>query len=299
MKFSITPKQNVLLAPYTTYKIGGPADLFIEVNNERELEITVKEARTQNIPFFLLGCGANILIGDGGIRGLVIHNKADSVKINDNEVTAESGAVIADLINITSEKGLSGLEHFAGIPSSVGGALWQNLHFLSPDRLRTVFISDALENAKVLLPNNKVALMNKSEMGFGYDESIFHHKPIVVLEATFKLEVKTKTEIEKIIVDNLAWRAEKQPSVEKFPSCGSVFKKIAGVGAGRLIDQAQLKGKSIGGAMVAKTHANFIVNMGGAKARDVRNLIELVQKTVKDKTGYSLETEIKFIGEFS
>jgi UDP-N-acetylmuramate dehydrogenase len=299
MKFSITPKQNEKLAPYTTYKIGGPADLFIEVNNERELEITVKEARTQNISFFLLGCGANILIGDGGIRGLVIHNKADSVKIQNNIVTAESGAVIADLIKLTSEKGLSGLEHFAGIPSSVGGALWQNLHFLSPDRSKTVFISDVLKNAKVLLPNNTVSLMSKEDMKFGYDESIFHHKSIIVLEATFELEVKTKAKIEKIISDNLAWRAEKQPPVDKYPSCGSVFKKIEGVGAGRLIDGAGLKGKRIGGAQIAESHANFIVNMGGAKAKDVRDLIALVQNTVKEQTGYSLETEIKFVGDFN
>src|SRR3990167_6528375 len=264
MKFSGNIKKNEALAPYTTYKIGGQADYFIEVHNSIELETAVKEARENELAFFLLGTGANILIGDGGYKGLIIHNCANNYKFNNNKLTVESGAIIADLIKATSDKGLSGLEHFAGIPSSVGGALWQNLHFLAPDRKSTVFISDILENAKVLLQDNKLSLMSKEEMGFGYDESVFHHQQILVLEATFTLTPKPIIEIEKVIADNLAWRNEKQPLLEKYPSCGSVFKKIEGVGAGRLIDQVGLKGKRIGNAEVSPKHANFIVNTGNA-----------------------------------
>lgn len=298
MKFSVDVKKNEVLAPYTTYKIGGLADYFIEAHNCIELEKAVKEARENGLDYFLLGTGANILIGDRGFRGLVIHNKADNFKFDHTKLIAESGAIIADLIKATAEKGLSGLEHFAGIPSSVGGALWQNLHFLAPDRKSTVFISDILENAKVLLENNKVSLMNKDEMKLGYDESIFHHQQIFVLEATFNLTPKPKTEIESIVADNLAWRAEKQPPLEKYPSCGSVFKKIEGVGAGRLIDRVGLKGKRIGNAQISEQHANFILNLGGATAKDVHDLIELIQKTVKEQTGHTLETEIKFVGQF-
>lgn len=298
MSLSSKFQRNILLAPYTTYKIGGPADYFFEANNSQELCNAITEARKSKLPFFLLGSGANILIGDKGFRGIVIHNKANDFTFNEKMLTAESGAIIADLIEKSAEKGLSGLEHFAGIPSTVGGALWQNLHFLSPDREQTVFISDVLVDATVLDTNGKTTQLKKEDMGFGYDESIFHHKAIIILESTFLLTTKPKEEIRRVIDANLAWRDEKQPHLDKYPSCGSVFKKIEGVGAGRLIDKAGLKGKRIGNAQIAEQHANFILNLGGAKAKDVRDLIDIIQQTVSENSGYNLETEIKFIGEF-
>jgi UDP-N-acetylmuramate dehydrogenase len=291
-------RKNVKIAPYTTYKIGGPADYFVVVKTKKELVNAVVKARKNRTPYFVLGAGANILFGDKGFKGLVIKNEANKISISGNIITAESGATIAELIKTSVEKSLSGLEHFAGIPSTIGGAIWQNLHFLSPDRTKTVFIESVVESAEILDEENKIRKVAKEFFEFGYDKSILHRKNLVVTEVIFKLEPKQKIIIEKQIEENLKWRKEKQPLLEKFPSCGSVFKKIENAGAGRLIDKVGLKGYRIGGAQVSEKHANFIVNTAGATAQNVRDLIKLIQEKVFGETGYKLETEIDFIGEF-
>jgi UDP-N-acetylmuramate dehydrogenase len=268
------------------------------VTNKQELVQAVIQARKNNVPYFILGTGANILFGDKGFRGLVIKNEADNVHINGNSVIAESGATVADLIELTAQHGLSGLEHFVGIPSTVGGAVWQNLHFLAPDRQSTLFIESILESAEILDEENNIQIVDKDFFKFGYDYSILHDRDLLVTEATFNLSIKPESEIRAQAETNLAWRNEKQPSVIDFPSCGSVFKKIADIGAGRLIDQVGLKGFRIGGAEISNHHANFIVNVGGATASDILSVIKKVQETVKKQTGYELETEISFIGEF-
>lgn len=291
-------QENVTLAPYTTYKIGGPADFFVEVKSSTELVHAVVEARKKRVPYFVLGCGANILMTDKGFRGLVIHNKAEHVSfLPSNQVVAESGATIAHLIHIALNKELSGFEHFVGIPSTVGGAIWQNLHFLSPDRQSTLYIEDIVVHAHVLDENDKIHTAEKEFFNFGYDHSILHDREIIVLDVAFQLTPKPKAEIKAQMDANLDWRNAKQPQLWEFPSCGSVFKKIEGVGAGRLIDEAGLKGKQIGNAQVSPKHANYIVNLGGATAKDVLDLISLVQQEVKAKTGYQLETEISIVGE--
>lgn len=291
-------EENIPLAPYTTYKIGGTADYFYAARSKNDLIQAVNEAKKHKTPFFILGLGANILVSDKGFRGLVIHNKATNFSFENNLLVAESGATIADLINASLDKELSGLEHFAGIPSTVGGACWQNLHFLAPDRESTIFLDSVVKSALVL-ENGKEKLVPKEYFKFGYDDSILHHnKDIFVLEVTFELKSKNKKLIAEQITSNLKWRNEKQPQLDEFPSCGSVFKKIEGIGAGRLIDKCGLKGKQIGGAMVSPKHANYIVNTGRATAQDVRNLIELVQKEVLNQTSFKLEPEISFIGEF-
>lgn len=291
-------EKNVKIAPHTTYKIGGLVDYFVVVKDKDELINAIIRASENKIPYFILGTGANILFGDKGFRGLVIKNKADGVSISDNLVTAESGATLEKLIKITSEKDLSGFEHFAGIPSTVGGALWQNLHFLSPDRTETIFIDSILESAEILDESNNLQKVSKDFFEFGYDTSILHNKDLIVTEATFKLESKEKAVIQKQIGENLKWRTEKHPALENYPSCGSVFKKIENIGAGRLIEQVGLKGYRIGDAQVSEKHAGFIVNTGNATAQDVRNLIKLIQEKVFKETGHNLETEISFVGEF-
>lgn len=290
-------QRNVRLAPLTTYQIGGPADLFVEANTKEELVAAILGAHKEGLPFFVLGTGANILIGDKGVRGLVIHNRAKGFAFEGDTLVAESGAEIADLITAAADRGLSGIEHYAGIPSSVGGALRQNLHFLSPDRTTTLYIGDIVERALVL-ENDEIQTVDHDYFAFGYDDSIINHQPVFVLEASFRLTPGDKKSIEAQIQANLAWRREKQPQLEEFPSCGSVFKKIEGVGAGRLIDAAGLKGVRAGGAMISPQHANFIVNTGGATADNVLELIHLVQEKVEETSGYRLETEIGFVGEF-
>ena len=182
-----------ILAPYTTFKIGGPADLFYEPRTADELATAILAAREHGVPHFLLGLGANILIGDRGFRGLVIRNLARDLRfsLEERTVRAESGAVVwPDLIEAAIAHGLSGLEHYVGIPSTVGGALWQNLHFLSPApaRERTMFIAEVTRGAEILTAEGERREVDVSWFEFGYDTSVLHHRPDVVLAATFQLE---------------------------------------------------------------------------------------------------------------
>ncbi len=291
-------RTGVTLAPYSTYAIGGPADYFVAAQSKQHLRDAIAAAQKVGMPFFILGCGANVLFGDKGFRGMVIKNEARAYRFEDTTLIAESGATIEELIHASAERNLSGMEHFAGIPSTVGGALWQNLHFLSPDRTRTVFIAEIFERAEIVDTNGNIHTLDARDFEFGYDHSILHTQTLIVLEARFVLHIKPKNEILAQAAANLAWRAEKQPDIATYPSCGSVFKKIDGIGAGRLIDQVGLKGARIGGIAVSEKHANFLVNMGGGTASDVRALIAHIQERVRAETGHLLEPEISFIGEF-
>lgn len=295
-------RTDVLLAPFTTFRIGGPADLFYEPETADELERALLTARELGIPYFLLGLGANILIGDRGFRGLVIRNQARDVQIHESgEVAAASGTVVwPDLIEATVAQGLSGLEHYAGIPSTVGGALWQNLHFLAPApaRERTLFIAEVTTGAEILTEEGERRAVDVGYFQFGYDDSILHHRNDVVLAANFRLTAAPPERLRRIIEENLAWRHERHPPLDTEPSAGSIFKKIAGIGAGRLIDECGLKGARIGGAMVTQRHANILINTGNATAADVRALIAHIQEVVAARTGYALEVEIGFVGEF-
>ncbi len=292
-----------VLAPYTTFQIGGPADLFYEAHSAAELAEAVLLARELDLPYFVLGLGANILVGDLGVRGFVIRNKAAHVRIEPEtgRVWAESGTVVyPDLIEQAVSAGLSGLEHYVGIPSSVGGALWQNLHFLSPppERERTMFIEEVVLSADLLTEEGERKTVDRDYFEFGYDYSILHDRRDLVLAATFQLQPAEEARMREIMAANLEWRRERHPPLDTEPSAGSIFKKIEGVGAGRLIDWAGLKGFRIGGAQVTQRHANIVINTGGATAADVRRLIAHVQRTVEADQGYRLSTEIGFVGEF-
>ena len=292
-----------VLAPYTTFQVGGPADLFYEPRSADELAAAIGAAREHGVPFFLLGLGANILIGDRGFRGLVIRNLARHLEFDPQAgtVRAESGAVVwPDLIEAAVARGLSGLEHYVGIPSTVGGALWQNLHFLSPApaRERTMFIAEATRGAEILTSEGERREVGVEYFEFGYDDSVLHHQPDVVLAATFQLEPGDPARMRRIVEENLQWRRERHPPLDTEPSAGSIFKKIEGIGAGRLIDQCGLKGTRVGGAMVTHRHANIFINTGGATAADVRALIRRCQEVVEARTGYRLEVEIGLVGEF-
>ena len=296
-------RRHEMLGPFTTFKIGGPADYFVEVRSVDELVNVVGITRTHNVPYFLLGVGANILVGDAGFRGLVIRNCADKISIDSESgrVTAESGAIVfPDLIDVCVAIGLSGLEHFVGIPSTVGGALWQNLHFLSPPpkRERTIFIEEVVHEAEILRADNTRSTVDVDYFNFGYDYSALHDTEDIVLRATFQLTPADRGRMKEIMDANLQWRRERHPPLDREPSAGSIFKKIEGIGAGRLIDAAGLKGTRIGGAEVTHRHANILVNRGGATASDVIALINLIRATVYEHSGYELEPEISMVGEF-
>lgn len=289
------------LAQYTTFRIGGPADLFYFTQTAEDLATAVLAARKLSVPWFVLGLGANILIGDKGFRGLIIRNQAGHFTFsNDGMLLVESGAVVADLIPEAVERGWSGLEHYVGIPSTVGGAVWQNLHFLEPEpeRKRTMFIADVFSSCDLLTEEGERKTVDSEYMQFGYDTSVLHHRRDVALAVTFQLQRGDTAVMHRIMQENLSWRGARHPWLQFHPSAGSIFKKIEGMGAGRLIDQCGLKGLRQGDAQISHIHANIMVNLGKATARDVRELITIAQDAVEGKFGVRLEPEIGFIGEF-
>lgn len=289
------------LAPYTTFRIGGPADLLYDATSADDLANAVTLARELQLPYFVLGLGANILVGDRGFRGVVIRNLARASRLLDgSRLWAETGTTVRDLIFTAIEHRLSGLEHYIGIPSTVGGAVWQNLHFLSPApaRERTMFIAEVVESCEILTEGGARRTVGPDYLAFGYDDSVFHHTRDVALAVTFHLAPGDPADMHRILQENLSWRGARHPWIDIHPSAGSIFKKIEGVGAGRLIDQCGLKGFRMGGAQVSHIHANIMVNLGGATAADVRALIAHVQGAVLAEHGQRLEPEIAFVGEF-
>jgi UDP-N-acetylmuramate dehydrogenase len=297
-------RRNEPLAPYTTFRIGGPADLLFEATSADALANAVLAARENDVPYFVLGLGANILVGDRGFRGLVIRNTAQAYEFREQgdlcHVWSESGAIVKTLIQQSVARGWSGLEHYVGIPSTVGGAVWQNLHFLSPApaRARTMFIAEVFESCEILSQENERKVVGADYVKFGYDDSVFHHRRDIVLSATFRLARGDQAVLQRILQENLSWRGGKHPWLDWHPSAGSIFKKMEGVGAGRLVDQCGLKGFRRGGAQISHIHANIMVNLGGATAKDVRELIAIAQKAVETECGVHLEPEIGFVGEF-
>jgi UDP-N-acetylmuramate dehydrogenase len=295
-------KRDEPLASYTTFRIGGPADLLYNAMTADDLAIAVQAARHLEVPYFVLGLGANILIGDKGFRGLVIRNTCGRFEFSDDgKLKVESGAVVGDIIPKAVERGWSGLEHYVGIPSTIGGAVWQNLHFLEPEpeRKKTMFIADVFDSAEILSEENERRIVDKDYMKFGYDTSILHTRRDVVLSATFQLIPGDTAAMHRVMQENLSWRGSRHPWLQIHPSAGSIFKKIEGVGAGRLIDQCGLKGFRQGDAQISHIHANIMVNLGKATAKDVRELIVIAQEAVEKKLGFHLEPEISFIGEFA
>lgn len=295
-------RRNVPLAPHTTFRIGGPADLFFRARTPEELCLAISAARELGVPSFLLGRGANILVGDKGFRGVVIRCDIRTLEfLPDGRVLAGAGLdTFPDLINATVARGLGGLHHFVGIPSTVGGAVWQNLHFLAPApaRERTMFWDEFMEGATILTPDGAVRRVDTDYFRFGYDYSIIHETGDAVLDVSLKLVPTPIAELRRVIRENLAWRDERHPDMWLYPCAGSIFKKIDGIGAGRLIDECGLKGHAHGAAQIFHKHANIIVNLGGATAAEVMTLIDLARTTVARETGYELEAEIGLVGEF-
>ena len=290
------------LAPLTTFRIGGPADRLFHARTSDDLAESIQVARDLGIPHFLLGKGANVLVGDGGFRGLVIRCEVGGMDfLEDGRVRAGAGVEThPDLIEATVSRGLGGLHHFVGIPSTVGGAMWQNLHFLSPapERERTVFIEEVVTSAEILSEEGERRTVDRKYFRFGYDYSILHERDDVVLSVDFQLTPAPPEELRRVMEENLAWRKNRHPDLNVVASAGSIFQKIEGIGAGRLIDQCGLKGRTEGGAQIFTKHANIIVNRGDATAADVCALIDLAQTRVADELGYELMPEITFVGEF-
>ncbi len=284
--------QNELMSKHTTFKIGGAADWFLMPQTKEQIAEVLKLVKTEKLPCFILGNGSNLLVGDKGIRGIVIclYKKMDDINVQGDRIYVQSGALLSKLSNAALAAGLSGVEFASGIPGTVGGALFMNAGAYEHE------ISEVVETVEYMDAEGNIFEMSASQCGFGYRKSVFSENDYVILGCTLRLKKADKEEIKALIGDYTQRRVSKQP-LEK-PSAGSTFKRPAGYFAGGLIEQAQLKGYTIGGAQVSEKHAGFIINKGGATARDVLELIEYVKKTVFEMSGVMLEPEVKMIGEF-
>src|SRR6266550_163832 len=202
-------KRDEPLAPYTTFRIGGPADLMYNATSADDLANAVLRARELSVNYFVLGLGANILVGDKGFRGLVVRNTSSSFNFSDDgRLSIESGAVVGEIIPKAVERGWSGIEHYVGIPSTIGGAVWQNLHFLEPEpeRKRTMFIADVFESCEILSEEGERQTVDADYMQFGYDTSVLHHRRDVALAVTFKLSPGDPAKMHRVMQENLSWR---------------------------------------------------------------------------------------------
>lgn len=279
------------MSNHTTFKIGGIADMYVSVKNSDELSGVIKLANEVKLPFTVIGNGSNILVGDKGIRGIVIEigGGMNECTVKDNIIYAESGILLSKLASVAAQHSLSGMEEISGVPGTLGGGIYMNAGAYGgeiKDIVRNVTYVDALGTSHTV--SNK-------ECGFGYRTSVFADGGKYIVSAELELKPMEKSEIQEKMNEYKRRRAEKQPI--SFPSAGSTFKRPAGNFAGTLIEQAGLKGYKIGGAMVSTLHAGFVINSGGATSADVRELIKHIQNTVKEKFGIELEPEVKFLGE--
>ena len=284
------------LARFTTMRVGGPADLFAVAHNAFELRALVRFARSRGLPHLVLGRGSDVVIADAGVRGLVVQNRAEGSRVDEERYVAEAGVPMARAATETQRAGLTGLEFGLAIPGTVGGAVWANAGAHEAD------IAGILESARVLDAAGSESVVPTGELALSYRDSRFKHvepgaNPELVLEATFLLAPAEPDVIKERLDEIRRWRQAHQPL--GIPSAGSVFRNPPGDSAGRLIDAAGLKGLRIGGATVSEKHANFIVNDRKGHAADVRRLAERVRAEVEARHGTRLELEIEFLGDWS
>ncbi|MGE6754532.1 UDP-N-acetylmuramate dehydrogenase [Rossellomorea sp. NPDC071047] len=283
-------KRDELLREHLYTKLGGRADFFLTPTTYEEVQNIVKLSNEVDVPFTLLGNGSNLIVKDGGIRGIVLHLKNfKDIKTTDQLIVAQSGAAIIDVSRRALAEKLSGLEFACGIPGTVGGALFMNAGAYGGE------IKDVLDYCHVVDREGNLVKRTAAELELDYRHSNIAEKGDIVLEATFSLKPGDYEEIKAVMDDLTDKRESKQPL--EYPSCGSVFKRPPGYFAGKLIQDSELQGTNFGGAEVSTKHAGFIVNKDNATASDYISLIEHVQKTVKEKFDVELEREVRIIGE--
>lgn len=289
-KHGIDIKEQVPLSKYTFTKTGGPAQYLAFPKNETELTQLVSAARQAQLPLTVIGNASNLIIRDGGISGLVlILTEMNEIKVAAEQVTAQAGARIVDTAFTAAHAGLSGLEFAAGIPGSVGGAVFMNAGAYGGETC------EAVQSVRVLTQTGEVKTYTNEEMAFSYRNSLVQETGDIVIAATFALTKAPKAPILANMHYLNALRRYKQPL--EYPSCGSVFKRPTGHYVGPMIIQAGLQGRQIGGAQDSTKHAGFIVNKGGATATDYLDLIHLIQKVIKEKFAIDLQTEVRIIGQ--
>jgi len=281
------------MAHHTTLRAGGPVDLLAIALGGEALRQAVGLAWAHGVPCQVLGSGSNVLVGDAGIRGLVVLNRARVMHVTRTRARAESGAAFAALARRCVSRGLAGLEWASGIPGTVGGAVFGNAGAWGSD------VASTLVQATILEPDGSATVWPAGQFEYGYRTSILKRsaaRSVVVLEAEFVVHRGDKEALQARVAEISARRRASQP---RGPSCGSVFRNPPGNYAGRLIEAAGLKGRESGRAQISPGHANFIVNLGGATAADIKALIDLARQTVQEQFGVELELEVEMLGEWS
>jgi UDP-N-acetylmuramate dehydrogenase len=284
-------KINEEMKNHTTFRIGGPADIFISAESVDEIRKILELCGENNVPCMIMGNGSNMLVSDKGIRGVVVQigSKMSACKIDGETVYAEAGILMSALAKKILAAELSGFEFASGIPGTLGGGIYMNAGAYGGE------LKDIIEEVTYINEDNQIKTAKNAELDFGYRHSMFETGKYVILSCMMKLKKGNPEEIKAQMVDYMKRRNDKQPV--SMPSAGSTFKRPEGYFAGKLIQDAGLMGFSIGGAQVSEKHAGFVVNKGGATACDVLDLIEHVQKTVKKKFGVDLEPEVRLIGD--
>lgn len=278
------------LSKYTMTKLGGSADLLVIPATVEETKVAVRYAYENKIPLLLLGNGSNMVVRDGGVRGIVLHlSELNEIQVDGNRIHAQSGALIIDVSKRAAEEALTGLEFACGIPGSVGGAMAMNAGAYGGE------IKDIIVQTTVLTKSGELVVLSKEELALGYRKSIISKEGYFVLSADFRLAEGDKEAIDAKVADLTFQRESKQPL--EYPSAGSVFKRPPGYFAGKLIQDCGLQGKGHGGAEVSTKHAGFIVNKNRATASDYIRTIEMVRAEVKKKFDVELELEVKIVGE--
>jgi UDP-N-acetylmuramate dehydrogenase len=290
-------KFNEPLKRYTAWKIGGPADALLEPTNAEELIEAVEKAREHGVPVSVLGGGTNVLVRDGGIRGLTIRlaKSLTGIHVEGRSVTAEAGVLYPVLANTTAGTGLRGLEFATGIPGTVGGAVYMNAGAYGGETKDVLDWADVFREGRVVRMHNVVEMLHATSLRLSYRRSVLHdHPDWVVLRAGYTLEPGDPGELKARIKE---FRAQRMNGSPNRPSCGSTFKRPPGDFPGRVIEAAGLKGTRVGQIEVSPVHANYLVNLGGGTAREALELIELVKEKVRERMGIDLEEEVRVVGE--
>ena len=291
---NITGKDNVRINEpmknHTTFKIGGPAQYYVTPESVTQIQEVVSLCKDKNIPLHVIGNGSNILVGDDGVNGVVLalFNTFSDYEIKDNVITAQAGMSLIKLAVIALREGLTGLEFASGIPGSVGGAVYMNAGAYDGQ------MKDVVTSVTVLDEAGNIRILGRDELDMGYRTSAVAKHNMIVLQVIIELKAGDKEQIKDRMNQLSELRKQKQPL--EYPSAGSTFKRPEGYFAGKLIADAGLKGYSIGGAAVSEKHAGFVVNMGGATAKDVVELTDYIKKRIIEQFGVTLELEIKKIG---
>ena len=279
-----------LMSRHTTFRIGGPASVFVTPKSEKDLVTAIEICRSQDAPYFILGNGSNLLVSDQGYDGVVVHIGSDlrDISVEGTEITAKTGAMLSQVAHAALAHGLTGMEFAAGIPGSLGGACIMNAGAYGGE------MSQILVGVRALDDKGQIVELAADQLELGYRHSIMMEKQYVVLGARIHLEKGDPEKIQAQMDDLKEKRIAKQPL--EYPSAGSIFKRPEGAFAGKLIMDAGLRGFLIGDAMVSEKHCGFVVNAGKATAEDVCGVISHVQQVVMEKYGKELEPEIRFLG---